>query len=100
MPRYHVTIYCPDYEALADLTRRHGIDVIRQTARAERERGGYAVSALADTARIRALKEAGYQVEQHENVDRAARASLSEVGQGNRYADRLPGRRRPETEQP
>ena len=49
---------------------------------------GSMIDAVADETLIQRLRDAGYGVEQHEDVDEAARESLREVGQGNRYRDR------------
>lgn len=89
MANYHVTIYGPDEQAMADLVRMHQITVVRQTLAAHD--GGYTVTAIADQATINRLETAGYRVERHEDVDEAARESLSQVGQGNRFHDQPDG---------
>jgi hypothetical protein len=33
MPRYRVTIFGRDYDAMADLVRKHKVDVLQQTVR-------------------------------------------------------------------
>lgn len=85
MPNYHVTIHGADREAMADLVRAHGVRVYGQTL--TDVDSGYQVSALADDETIQRLRGAGYRVEQHEDVDEAARDSLRYVGQGNRFLD-------------
>ena len=85
MPNYHVTIYGPDDNAMADLVRTYQVTVVRQTLAAHDE--GYTVTAIADQPTIDALQAAGYRVDRHEDVDEAARESLSQVSQGNRFLD-------------
>ena len=46
MPRYHVNISGPDYEAMADLVRKYGVTVAAHTV--ERAEGGYRVDAHAN----------------------------------------------------
>lgn len=89
MPRYHVTIFGKDYDAMAQLVVKHHVVVIRQTTR-KLETGGYSVDAVADSGLIQTLEADGYQVQQHEDVDEAGKASLRDVGQGNRYAGAKP----------
>jgi hypothetical protein len=85
MPNYHVTIHGADREAMADLVRAHNVRVYGQTLTDEDT--GYRVSALATDETITRLRDAGYRVEQHEDVDEAAQDSLRYVGQGNRFLD-------------
>ena len=85
MPNYHVTIHGADREAMADLVRAHHVRVYGQTL--TEADTGYQVSALADDETIERLQGAGYRVEQHEDVDEAAKDSLRYVGQGNRFLD-------------
>ena len=89
MPRYHVTIFGKDYDAMANLVVKYHIAVVRQTA-GKLETGGYSVDAVADSGLIQALEADGYQVQRHEDVDEAGKASLREVGQGNRYVGAKP----------
>lgn len=85
MPNYHVTIHGADREAMADLVRVHHVHVYRQTV-ADHD-SGYRVSARADEQTIKLLTDAGYRVERHEDLDEAAKDSLRQVGQGNRFLD-------------
>ena len=85
MPNYHVTIHGADREAMADLVRVHHVHVYRQTV-ADHD-SGYRVSARADEQTIKRLTDAGYRVERHEDLDEAAKDSLRQVGQGNRFLD-------------
>ena len=82
MPVFHVTVRGADRAALADLVRVHRVRVLPQTLREAEAR----VDALADESTIQRLTDAGYRVEQHEDVDQAAREDLQQIGQGNRFA--------------
>src|SRR2546421_717480 len=66
MQNYHVTIHGADREAMADLIRAHHVNVFRQTL--AEQGNGYGVSAIADPGTITRLQDAGYLVEQHEDV--------------------------------
>ncbi len=105
MPRYRVTIFGQDYEAMADLVRKHKIDVLQQTVR-HLDEGGYSVDAIVDDAQIRALEtrgavdieaagmaEAGearrYTIERHEDVNEAGKARQEEVSKGDDYEEQL-----------
>lgn len=83
MPNYHITVHGADREAMADLVRAYRVRVYGQTL--TEEDTGYRVSALADEETITRLRAEGYRIEQHEDVDEAARDSLRDVGQGNRF---------------
>ena len=87
MPTFHITVHGTDREDMADLVRIHRLRVLPQTL----EEGGPRprIEAMADAPAIARLLEAGYQVEQHEDVDEAARQDLEDVGQGNRFAAEL-----------
>ena len=91
MPNYHITIHGADREAMADLVRVHRVRVYGQTL--SEEDTGYRVSALADEETIKRLQGVGYRVEQHEDVDEAAKDSLRQVGQGNRFLNQAGERR-------
>jgi hypothetical protein len=93
MPRYRVTIFAPDFDAMADLVRRHGVDVLRHTVR-QLDQGGYSVDAIVDDSQIRSLEtraletealEREYAIERHENVDEAGKARQQEVSSGDEY---------------
>ena len=93
MPRYRVTIFGRDYDAMADLVRKHKVDVLRHTVR-QLDEGGYSVDAIVDDAQIRSLQtravetEAGeYTIERHEDVDEAGKARQEEVGKGDDYEE-------------
>jgi hypothetical protein len=46
---------------------------------------GYSVDTIAEPADIQKLKNAGYHVERHEDVDKDGKARQQEVGRGDRY---------------
>jgi len=83
MPRFHITIHSSDREHLRDLVRVHKLQVFEHGI--QRDDAGYTVHAMAQPAEIAALRAAGYQVEQHEDLDEHGRARQQEVGKGNRY---------------
>jgi hypothetical protein len=87
MPTFHITVRGADREAMADLVRTHRVRVLPQTL--DESGPQPRVAALADEPTIRRLTDAGYRVEQHEDVDEAAREDLEQVGQGNRFAAEL-----------
>jgi hypothetical protein len=84
MPTFHITVRGKDREAMADLVRTHKVHVLPQTF----EEGGAEprVDALADESAIQRLTDAGYRVEQHEDVEEAVQEDLAQVGQGDRFA--------------
>ena len=97
MPRYRVTIFGRDYDAMADLVRKHKIDVLQQTVR-ELD-GGYSVDAIVDEVQMRALETravetealetSGYTIERHEDVSEAGKARQEEVSEGDDYEEQL-----------
>jgi hypothetical protein len=84
MPRYRITITGKDREMMLDLVRKHKIQVfdhgIHHTAA-----HGYGVDAIAEPADIERLRNAGYHLQQHEDVDERGKARQQEVGRGDRY---------------
>jgi len=85
MANYHITVHGADREAMADLVRVHGVRVYPQTLQEGTD--GSRVTAGADDDLIQRLRGAGYLVEEHEDVDEDARASLDQIGRGNRFLD-------------
>ena len=69
---------------MLDLVRKHNIQVFDHGNRYS-ESAGYSVDALAEAPQIRALRKAGYEVHQHEDIDKAGKARQREVGRGDRY---------------
>jgi len=98
MPRYRVTIFGRDYDAMADLVRKHKVDVLQQTVR-RLDEGGYSVDAIVDDVQMRSLEsrvmeiEAGetsrYTIERHEDVNEAGKARQEEVSKGDDYDEQL-----------
>ena len=84
MPRYRVTIFGRDYDAMADLVREHKVDVLRQTVR-ELEGGGYSVDAIVQDAQIDTLERGEYTIQRHEDVDEVGKARQEEIGRGDDY---------------
>jgi murein tripeptide amidase MpaA len=69
---------------MADLVRKHRLDVVRHTV-SRPAAGGYCIQAVADDARIAALQKAGYTVQRIENVDEAGRVRQAEAAAGGHY---------------
>jgi hypothetical protein len=98
MSRYRVTIFGRDYDAMADLVRKHKIDVLQQTVR-RLDEGGYSVDAIVDDVQMRALETrsletegletTGYTIERHEDVNEAGKARQEEVSKGDDYEQQL-----------
>jgi biotin operon repressor len=84
MTRYRITITSQDREAMLDLVRSYHLNVFDHGSRYSKATG-YSVDAIADTAHIDQLKDAGYQVQTHEDVDKVGAERQREVGRGNRY---------------
>jgi hypothetical protein len=96
VPVFHITVRGADRAALADLVRVHRVRVLPQTLHEAEAR----VDALADEDEVRRLRDAGYRVEQHEDVDEAAREDLDQIGRGDRFAARLAAVREAEEDRP
>ena len=98
MSRYRVTIFGRDYDAMADLVRKHKVSVLQQTVR-RLDEGGYSVDAIVDDVQMRALETrsletegletTGYTIERHEDVNEAGKARQEEVSKGNDYEQQL-----------
>ena len=84
MAKFHITVHGPSRAAMADIVRVHGVRVYGQTLKESAD--GYAVDGVGDDSVIERLSDAGYRVERHEDLDEAAKASLGQVGRGNRFA--------------
>ena len=89
MPRYRITVTSNDREAMLDLVRKYKLQVFDHGNRYS-ESTGYTVGAIAQPADIQKLKNAGYHVERHEDVDKLGRERQKEVGQGDRYQRQPP----------
>ena len=68
---------------MTDLVRKHKISVLDHGARRNKE--GFSVDAIVQPADIQMLRDAGYAVEQHEDVDEVGKARQKEVGRDNPY---------------
>ena len=84
MAKFHITVHGSSRAAMADIVRVHGVRVYGQTLKERAD--GYVVDGVGDDSAIERLSEAGYRVERHEDLDEAAKASLGQVGRGNRFA--------------
>jgi len=84
MPRYRITISSQSGPAMTDLVLKHKIPVLDHGARRSKETG-FSVDAIVEEADIKRLRDAGYTVEQHEDVDETGKARQKEVGRGDRY---------------
>lgn len=90
MARYHVTIIFDEPERLTEAVAHAGVEVFRQTRTGLREQPGRsAVSAMASEEQIELLIQAGLDVQRHENLEEGRPERQAEVGQGDRYAQRL-----------
>ena len=69
---------------MLDLVRKHKISVFDHGSHYS-ESSGYSVGAVVEPNEIKKLKQAGYRVQQHEDVDKAGKARQREVGRGDRY---------------
>ena len=78
MAQHDITIIGRDYDAMADVVRKHKVSVLGHTVRKLAKRG-FSVRALATTAQVRALQKTGYKVKQHEDLDKAGRKRQAEL---------------------
>ena len=83
MTRYRITISGSTKEAMADLVRKHKIQIFRNTFRSKDT--NYVVDAIAQPNEIQLLEAAGYHIQRHEDVDKVGKERQKEVGKGNRY---------------
>jgi carboxypeptidase T len=84
MPRYRITISGSDKAAMADLVRKHGIQIFDHGIRFAPDIG-CTVAAFATPDEIRKLQQNGYAVLQHEDADELGKIRQRDVGRGNRY---------------
>jgi hypothetical protein len=85
-PRYRITVTGRSRDAMLDLVRKYRIAVFDHGSRSTE--AGYVVDAVAEPREIARLKRAGYQVQQHDDMDKVGKARQQEVGQGDRYKSR------------
>src|SRR5215813_13714342 len=77
MPRYRVTVAGKSYDEMADLVREHRLNLAGHTAKKKGRR--WATDAFADDEQIARLRNAGYAVDVHEDVQEAGAARQREV---------------------
>ena len=92
MPRYHVTIRASDAQSFAGLVRDLQVPVLHGAERSQDAR--FTVVSYVPEEQIRELEAAGYDVAVHEDIDAGKSARLADVGDANRYAERLARRQR------
>lgn len=85
MARYSIKISHPDLQAMADLIRVYHVDVSDHGNRRGKAGAPHMAYATATPEQIETLRNAGYDVEQGEDVEARNRAAQAEVGKGNRY---------------
>ena len=69
---------------MLDLVRKYKIQVFDHGIRFSKAEG-HSVDAVAEPVDIERLQKAGYNVQQHEDVDKLGKARQQEVGRGDRY---------------
>jgi hypothetical protein len=84
MTRYHIQISGHSKELMADLVRKHKIQVFNHGIKHSKETG-YLIDAMAIPDEIQLLEKNGYSVKKLENLDEIGTARQKEVGKGNRY---------------
>ncbi len=89
MPRYRITISSQSGQAMTDLVRKHKIQVLDHGARRGKQ-GGHMVHAIVEEPDIKRLQDAGYTVQQLEDVDETGKTRQKEVGRGDRYKQSKP----------
>jgi murein tripeptide amidase MpaA len=77
MPRYRVTIEGKNYDEMADLVRKHRLNIAGHTGKKRGRR--YVVDAFAEPDQIERLKSEGYQVDVREDVHAAGTERQSEI---------------------
>jgi len=90
MPRYRITISSQSGQAMAELVTKHKIQVLDHGARRGKQGGPHTVHAIVEEADIKRLQNAGYTVQQLEDVDETGKARQKEVGRGDRYKQSRP----------
>jgi len=70
MPRHRVTIAGKTYAAMADLLRKHKLNIAGHTGK-KAGRGRFVVDAFADSDQIERLRSEGYHVDVREDVQEA-----------------------------
>ena len=78
MPRYRVRIAGKHYDTMADLVRKHRLNIAGHTGK-KAGRSRYIVDAFADSDQIEQLKSEGYSVDVREDVDEVGKKRQSEI---------------------
>ena len=78
MAKYRISIKGKNYEAMADLVRRHHLSIAGHSVK-KLARGAYSVQAFADGPQIKTLERTGYVVRKFEDADRAGKKRQAEV---------------------
>jgi hypothetical protein len=76
MAKYRVSSKGKNYEAMADLVRRHHLSIAGHSVK-KLARGAYSFQAFADGPQIKTLERAGYVVRKFEDADRAGKKAAS-----------------------
>ncbi|HEX7138854.1 MAG TPA: M14 family metallopeptidase, partial [Vicinamibacterales bacterium] len=77
MARFRVTVAGKDYDAMADLVRKHRVNIAGHTGK--KVRRGYVVDALVDQDQIDRLRAVGYGVEVREDAQEEGKKRQAEV---------------------
>ncbi len=77
MPRYRVTISGKTYDEMADLVRKHKLNIAGHTGK--KVGRGYVVDAFADSDQIATLRSEGYGIDVREDVREAGKQRQAEV---------------------
>jgi len=78
MPRYRVSIAGKTYDAMADLVRKHKLNIAGHTGK-KAGRGRFVVDAFADLDQIARLRSEGFHVDVREDVQEAGKKRQLEV---------------------
>ena len=81
MTRYHIQISGHSKESMADLVRKHKIQVFNHGIKHSKETG-YLIDAMAVPEEIQLLEQNGYSVEKLENLDEVGKARQKRVWKG------------------
>jgi len=85
MKRYLVTIFGKDFNSMADLVKKHKIDILRRTVKTLDEDGSCRVDAIMNSDQIQILESINYRIEIREDMEQTAKARRNEIGIGDRY---------------
>ncbi len=80
MPRYRATVFGKTYDAMADLVRVYRLHLAGHTGKKVGSRQ-FVADVFADDEQLARLREAGYEVDVHEDVEEAGKRRQAEVRQ-------------------